>query len=154
VEPLRDVWSRSQCRINNGLDNSIQPYSSEKIVQRALSVAHGENVISYAAYNVISNNCEHFASWCRCGWNISCQVARRGEQVVKLVMLAGATLLPRPLTALGGLAVAGLHMMSQMRRSTGEVSSRVLDQITDSAVDTFDDITDNQRHHRHTIKLD
>merc|ERR1719232_1106036 len=137
VEPLTEVWDKSRVRVNNGLDTSLQPYSSSTVVQRALSVANGENSLSYTAYNVVSNNCEHFASWCRCGWNISCQVTRRGEQVVKLVMLAGATMLPRPLTALGGLAVAGLHMMSEMRRSTGEVSSRVLDQITDSALDTF-----------------
>ena len=71
------------------------------VVQRALAVAHGEMVESYSAYNVFSNNCEHFASWARCGWSVSCQVARRGEQVLKLAMLAGAAVLPRPLTVLG-----------------------------------------------------
>ena len=35
------------------------------MVKRALAVAHGESSLSYTAYNVVSNNCEHFASWCR-----------------------------------------------------------------------------------------
>ena len=73
------------------------------MVQRALAVAHGEALESYSAYNVLSNNCEHFASWARCGWSISCQVARRGEQVLKLAMLAGAAVLPRPLSVLGDI---------------------------------------------------
>lgn len=156
VEPLRDVWSRSECRINNGLDNTLQPYSSQKVAQRALSVANGENSLSLTAYNVVSNNCEHFASWCRCGWNISCQVARRGEQVLKLAMMAGAAILPRPLAAIGGLCVAGLHMVGDMRRTTREAANNVYYQFTDSAVDTFDDITDNNRRtsHRNAIKLD
>ena len=71
------------------------------MVQRALAVAHGERVESYSAYNVFSNNCEHFASWARCGWSVSCQVAKRGEQLVKLAMVAGAAVLPRPLSVLG-----------------------------------------------------
>ena len=28
-EPLRDVWSRSEARINNGLDSTIPPFPSE-----------------------------------------------------------------------------------------------------------------------------
>ena len=86
VESLRDVWGCSKVRINNGLDTSVHPFSSQTgafylqsslnvddddfsdiaVVQRALSVAHGESSLSYTAYNVVSNNCEHFASWCRC----------------------------------------------------------------------------------------
>jgi len=142
VEPLTEVWDKSRVRVNNGLDNSLQPYSSSTVVQRALSVANGENSLSYTAYNVISNNCEHFASWCRCGWNISCQVARRSEQVLKLAMMAGAALLPRPVSVLGGLCVAGLHMMGQLRRTTEDVASNIHDQFTDSAMDRFTDITD------------
>ena len=29
VESLREVWARSRVRVNNGLDNSIPPYSSQ-----------------------------------------------------------------------------------------------------------------------------
>ena len=84
VESLRDVWGGSKVRINNRLDNSVHPFSSQtgavfikvgttlmnviiSVVERALAVAHGESSLSYTAYNVVSNNCEHFASWCRCG---------------------------------------------------------------------------------------
>ena len=28
VEPLSEVWDKSRVRVNNGLDNSLQPYSS------------------------------------------------------------------------------------------------------------------------------
>ena len=73
------------------------------VVERALAVAHGETVESYSAYNILSNNCEHFASWARCGWSISCQVAHRGGQLVKLAMLAGAAVLPRPVSVLGNV---------------------------------------------------
>ena len=86
VESLRDVWGSSKVRINNRLDTSVHPFSSQKgavfieigmtmimtmmyvmisVVERALAVAHGESSLSYTAYNVVSNNCEHFASWCR-----------------------------------------------------------------------------------------
>merc|ERR1711971_459336 len=144
VESLRDVWGSSKVRINNRLDTSVHPFSSQKVVERALAVAHGESSLSYTAYNVVSNNCEHFASWCRSGWNISCQVARRGEQALKLAM------------------VAGLHMMGQMRRATGEVATNMYDQFTDTVSDRFDDITDNdntnsrrQGHNQYiTQKLD
>ena len=30
VEPLRDVWQRSEARINNSMDNSTTPYPSQK----------------------------------------------------------------------------------------------------------------------------
>lgn len=143
-EPLRDVWSRSEARINNGMDTTVTPFPSETVVQRALAVAHGERVESYSAYNVLSNNCEHFASWARCGWSVSCQVARRGGQVMKLAMLAGAAVLPRPISVLGGLCVAGLHMVGEMRRTVGEGANQVYSDV----VDSFDDITaaTNSRH--------
>ena len=92
--------------------------------------------------------------------------------MLKLAMMAGAAILPRPLAAIGklyiplfkiqryhfvgGLCVAGLHMVGDMRRTTREAASNVYDQFTDSAVDRFDDITDNNRRtpQRNAIKLD
>ena len=65
------------------------------VVERALCVVHGEDRQSYTPYNVLTNNCEHFASWCRNGWSVSGQVARRTGQVMKLGMVAGAAVLPR-----------------------------------------------------------
>ena len=40
----------------------------------------------------------------------------------------------------GGLAVAGLHMMGQLRRVTGDVASTVYDQFSDNANPAFDDV--------------
>ena len=37
----------------------------------------------------------------------------------------------------GGLCVAGLHMVGQMRRATGEAASSVYDQFTDSVTDRW-----------------
>jgi len=141
-EPLRDVWSRSRARVNNGMDTSLTPFPSHQVVKRALAVAHGETVESYSAYNVFSNNCEHFASWARCGWSISCQVARRGEQAVKLAMLAGAAVLPRPISVLGGLCLAGLHMMGDLRRTVSQGADNVYSEV----VDSFDDIAATSRN--------
>ena len=71
------------------------------MVERVLAVAHGETVESYSTYNILTNNCEHFASWARSGWSVSCQVAHRTSQVMKLAMVAGAAFLPRPVSVLG-----------------------------------------------------
>jgi len=148
-EPLGDVWGRSKARVNNGLDNSLTPFPSQKVVERVLAVAHGETVESYSAYNILSNNCEHFASWARCGWSISCQVAHRTSQVMKLAMVAGAAFLPRPVSVLGGLCLAGLHMVGDMRRSVVQGAENVIHDITDD----LDDIADNHYRTSRTRQL-
>lgn len=128
VEGLRDVWKESSARINNSMDTSVTPFPSTKVVQRALCVVHGEDRQSFTPYNVVTNNCEHFASWCRSGWSISGQVARRTSQVMKLGMVAGAAILPRPLAVMGGLCLAGLQMMNEVRRTAGgHTTNAVLD---------------------------
>jgi len=117
VEPLRDVWKDSGARINNSMDNATQPFPGQKVVERALGVVHGEEAQAYTAYNVVTNNCEHFAHWCRHGWGISCQVARKTEQLMKLGLVAGAAILPRPIAMLGAVCVAGLQMLTEVRRA-------------------------------------
>eukprot|EP00092_Neocalanus_flemingeri_P018449 GFUD01019968.1.p1 GENE.GFUD01019968.1~~GFUD01019968.1.p1 ORF type:complete len:278 (+),score=71.95 GFUD01019968.1:69-902(+) len=136
VEPLRDVWRESGAKINNGMDTTIPPFPAQKIVERALCVVHGEDRQSYTPYNVLTNNCEHFASWCRSGWSVSSQVARRTEQLVKLGMVAGAAVLPRPISIMGGLCLAGLQMMYEVRRSASSQSQTA----ADFARDQFDDL--------------
>ena len=42
-------------------DKVMREYPPDSVVQRALSRV-GEK-----EYNVLSNNCEHFATWCKCG---------------------------------------------------------------------------------------
>jgi len=118
VEPLRDVWGRSKARVNNSMDNMAEPFYSSQIVERVLGVVHGEDRQAYTAYNVVTNNCEHFATWARNGWSISGQVSRKSEQLVKLggYLVAGVALLPRPLSILGGLCVAGMGLINELRR--------------------------------------
>ena len=48
-------------------------YPPEEIAQRALSQVGG----NFGGYNFLSNNCEHFASWCANGKKISKQVLFR-----------------------------------------------------------------------------
>lgn len=45
-------------------------YSPEEIVYRALSQVGSD----FGGYNLLTNNCEHFANWCSCGEKFSNQV--------------------------------------------------------------------------------
>jgi len=135
VEPLRDVWQDSRARINNSMDNATEPFPGQTVVERALGVVHGEERQAYTAYNVVTNNCEHFAHWCRHGWSISCQVAKKTEQLMKLGLVAGAAILPRPIAILGAACVAGLQMLTEVRRSGGSSQA-------DDPNSTMDDLSD------------
>jgi Lecithin retinol acyltransferase len=53
------------------VDHGRSPYSPEEIVRRARSRI-GEN-----DYRLLTNNCEHFCNWSRCGVSRSAQVERR-----------------------------------------------------------------------------
>lgn len=44
-------------------------FESEEIVRRAQSAVHTKK----GTYNLVTNNCEHFANWCRCGKLVSHQ---------------------------------------------------------------------------------
>jgi hypothetical protein len=61
---LSGVW---QC---GPVEDPRSAYSPEEIVRRARSRL-GEN-----DYRVLSNNCEHFCNWCRCGVSRSAQAER------------------------------------------------------------------------------
>jgi hypothetical protein len=74
LEPLQDVWRDDPARINNSMDNGTESLPGQRVVERALEVVHGEDRQAYTPYNVVTNNCEHFAHWCRNGWSISSQV--------------------------------------------------------------------------------
>ena len=41
IEPLLDVWSSSNVRINNSVDKSHRPYSAKVVIERATSAASG-----------------------------------------------------------------------------------------------------------------
>ncbi|XP_023335370.1 uncharacterized protein LOC111706688 isoform X1 [Eurytemora carolleeae] len=116
LEPLREVWGRSLLRINNSMDNTVTPFPSRIVVERVMKVVNGEDRHSFTAYNVVTNNCEHFASWSRNSWALSHQVYSASEQILKLSMLAVSVLLPRPLAVAGGICITGIQMLKEIRR--------------------------------------
>lgn len=59
-------------------------FSPEEIAQRAMSAIGTKK----GTYNLISNNCEHFANWCRCGRLISHQ--KRLVNTVADLVLSGS----------------------------------------------------------------
>jgi hypothetical protein len=81
LEPLLNVWDSSPCRIDNSLDTDHPPFSQEEIKRRALDVVEGRE--DYPRYNLVNNNCEHFASWVRNGVKISKQVDLTGISIQK-----------------------------------------------------------------------
>ncbi|CAJ0928835.1 unnamed protein product, partial [Mesorhabditis belari] len=66
-DKLSEVAGKSQLRINNEFDKKHRPHSEDEIVRRAESQI-GEML---GNYNVISDNCECFAKWCRNGMYLS-----------------------------------------------------------------------------------
>lgn len=55
------VTADSKAKKNNGKDRKCTPLSPDEVVEKALSMM-GE-----IGYNVLWNNCEHFAAFCRYG---------------------------------------------------------------------------------------
>jgi len=116
LEPLRDVWSNSQIRINNKLDHSFEPLPCKQVVERLMNVLEGEDSMSFTPYNVMTNNCEHFASWARNGWVYSHQVVDVAKKVAAFGVAAVSILMPRPMAMAAGLAMAGFQAARQTRR--------------------------------------
>lgn len=70
----------------------MNPYYENIIFGKKYSVLSAEDTIRRAMerfgeeeYNLITNNCEHFAMWCKTGESISCQV----NQIVRFAMASG-----------------------------------------------------------------
>lgn len=61
------------------VDHDISAYAPQEIVRRARSRI-GEN-----DYRLLTNNCEHFCNWCRCGVSRSAQVDRRWQLPIRLL---------------------------------------------------------------------
>jgi len=64
-------------------------YSPDTVIRRALSVEN--DVIEWDEYDLVSNNCEHFATWCKTGQKNSKQVETVGTLAALAVggILAG-----------------------------------------------------------------
>ncbi|CAF1148362.1 unnamed protein product [Adineta steineri] len=66
---IRDIMDDSRdVRINNSLDSEQKPLPIRDILERA------ENAVGRIGYNLLYNNCEHFATECRYGQATSKQV--------------------------------------------------------------------------------
>jgi len=68
-DPFYSIAGGDICRINNQLDATHHPFPPVIIVERALLRLGSGN------YNLLWNNCEHFAKWCRYGASESDQAA-------------------------------------------------------------------------------
>jgi len=60
IDPV-EKFSRGHKVLTLSNQESPAHYGEREIIDRALR-RHGED-----RYNLIFNNCEHFARWCRCG---------------------------------------------------------------------------------------
>jgi len=119
IEPLRSVWGESRARINNSRDVQLPPFTSKQVVERALNSVEGFDGSS-GGYNVVTKNCEHFASWARNDWALSGQVVKAASKVLQLgVGLAHFKV--RPVLLVGMLAAEGLKVVK--KRSTKSVTS-------------------------------
>ena len=116
LEAVDDVWGGSKARRNNQFDPSYPPIPCNRILARAFrwfqKHAEGNSQKFNSSipileirirlpgagrddeYNLITNNCEHFACWCRYG-------KKESEQIKKGVLALG-------LTTVTAAAVAGL----------------------------------------------
>ncbi|VDN17201.1 unnamed protein product [Gongylonema pulchrum] len=67
-DELSIVAQGDSCRINNSLDRERRPFPPAIVVNRALLMLGSSN------YNILWNNCEHFANYCRYDLRESSQV--------------------------------------------------------------------------------
>ncbi|KAF7638305.1 LRAT domain-containing protein [Meloidogyne graminicola] len=76
------------CRVNNSLDAQRRPFPPTIIVERALTK------LGTGGYNVMHNNCEHFAKWCRYSLRESDQSLLGQAGVFGLASFIATTSLP------------------------------------------------------------
>lgn len=68
IDKFWDVAEGSKAFKNNSKDKKLEPLTPQEIIKNALSK------LGQIGYNVLFDNCEHFASWCRYGKSKSDQV--------------------------------------------------------------------------------
>lgn len=98
-------------RVNNYLDGKYKPLDVSEIVKRAV------NVLDHSGYNLLYNNCEHFATDCRYGESTSRQV----QLLVGTMALAGvatATLLTAGMVGTCAIVKKMKKKRFQERRAT------------------------------------
>ncbi len=71
------------------IDNSYDPaFSPDEIVERARKMIGTQ----LGRYNLVGNNCEHFANWCKTGYTKSQQSEYAGERMQKQAPKTGKAL--------------------------------------------------------------
>ena len=73
---LFDFEGLLKLAIDSFFDNELTLYSPEETVERA------ESQLGHEGYNLVFNNCEHFAVWCKTGKHESSQVKNFIEAIV------------------------------------------------------------------------
>lgn len=99
-------------------------------------VARAESRLGERRYDLFSNNCEHFATWCKTGQNESVQVAGFGRRVDQLNPLQAKQLMDRMAQekepadaialfnqALGNVAIAHQRLQPQIDQAQHEVNT-------------------------------
>lgn len=74
-------------------------------------VSRAESRLGERQYNLLSNNCEHFATWCKVGRNESLQLAEYGLDVTRLSPLASRGVFSE--AAHEGDPVKAMHLFKQ-----------------------------------------
>uniref|UniRef100_A0A0K0EUU6 LRAT domain-containing protein n=1 Tax=Strongyloides venezuelensis TaxID=75913 RepID=A0A0K0EUU6_STRVS len=95
VENLFDVSEGGDCRINNSMDILFDP-SSENCIKSVIKNKLGDHT-----YNLLVNNCEHFAKMARYGMSVSGQ-ANNAVALLGAVAVFAFTLNPLTSIAAGG----------------------------------------------------
>ncbi len=139
-ETVLDVWMRGEARINNSFDRQMEPFSQEDVVERAVRSVGNPRGIQRLPYNVLTNNCEHFATHIRNDWAISAQVSRGMKKAVSVG--AGLALLMgpwRPLMMAAGLGFLAHQAITTSRREDNSQNDGD-DDHDDTDVEEFDEI--------------
>lgn len=115
-----DITSLDEFCAGNGY--KVRKYSgrtltADEIVQRAY-----DGYLEGSEYNLVFNNCEHFATWCVTG--------QRSSQQVKNVVAGSAALIPELITPLlmrsGAVSVAGVGGKTLLAASSFAASTTPL----------------------------
>ncbi|KAM3725893.1 Phospholipase A and acyltransferase [Dirofilaria immitis] len=104
-DELITVANGDSCRVNNSLDKGKRPFPPVIVVDRALRMLGKTN------YNLLLNNCEHFAKYCRYGLKESNQAT-----VAKIIIISSATY-----CITGSLAVSAVILRTDKVASTENV---------------------------------
>ncbi|KAL3108054.1 hypothetical protein niasHT_018216 [Heterodera trifolii] len=108
-DPFLNVISTDFCRVNNCLDANRRPFPPSIIVERALTK------LGTGGYNLIKNNCEHFAKWCRYALRESEQSILGHAGMICVTAMAVSTSIPAGIAA-GAASFIALKAGQALRR--------------------------------------